>query len=100
MKELKVNSIEFLSPEEESLFQWIMTTNEMRIAFEDAERGTLKESYFSPYIIPKVPHVPWEHKNIAIPPGLLKQVLDVIKLKITPKVYEHIRKSPLSPSIA
>jgi len=93
MKELKVNSIGFLSPEEETLFQWIMTTNEMGIAFEDAERGTLKESYFSPYIIPMVPHVPWEHKNIAIPPGLLERVLDVIKLKITAEVYEQSQSS-------
>src|SRR6267378_4241260 len=46
------------------------------------ERGTLKDSYFSPYIIPTIPHSPWEYKNIPIPPGLLPKVLEVLNVKI------------------
>ncbi|KDR75965.1 hypothetical protein GALMADRAFT_139730 [Galerina marginata CBS 339.88] len=61
MGELNVNSTGFLWPEEEKLFQYVMTTNEGAIAFEDAECGTLKESYFSPYIIPTIAHTPWEY---------------------------------------
>jgi len=93
MKVLNVNTIGFLQPEEEKLFKWIMTTNEAGIAFEDAERGTLKDSYFSPYIIPTIPHVPWVHKNQAIAPGLLERVLEVLKLKIIAGVYEQSQSS-------
>jgi hypothetical protein len=93
MTELNVNSTGFLWPEEEKLFKHIMKLNEEGIAFEDVERGTLKESYFSPYIIPTIPHVPWEEKNIPIPPGLKDMVIAVLKLKMDAGVYEHSQSS-------
>jgi hypothetical protein len=71
----------FSLPEEEKLFKHIMVLNEQAIAFEDAERGTLKDSYFSPYIIPTVPHIPWEYKNIPIAPGLREQVMECAQVK-------------------
>jgi hypothetical protein len=70
-----------------------MVLNEDAIAFEDTERGTLKDSYFSPYIVPTVPHIPWEYKNIPIPPGLRNQVMDVLRLKIEAGVYEQSQSS-------
>ena len=93
MKELNINATGFLWPEEEKLFQHVMKLNEQGIAFEDLERGTLKESYFSPYIIPTVPHIPWEYKNIPIPPGIMPKVLEVLKLKIAAGVYEQSQSS-------
>jgi len=93
MNELNVNANGFLWPEEEKLFQHIMRLNEHAIAFEDMERGTLKDSYFSPYIIPTIPHSPWEYKNIPIPPGLLPKVLEVLNLKIAAGVYEQSQSS-------
>ena len=93
MKLLNVNATGFLQPEEEKLFEHIMKLNEDSIAFEDIERGTLKDSYFSPYIILTIPHVPWEYKNIPIPPGLLDKVLEVLKLKIDADVYEQSQLS-------
>jgi len=93
MKILKINENGFLSSEEEKLFRHIMVLNEDAIAFEDAERGTFKESYFSPYIIPTVPHVPWEHRNIPIPAGLREKVIEVLKLKIDAGVYEQSQSS-------
>lgn len=93
MNELNVNATGFLSPEEEKLFKHVMVLNESGIAFVDAERGTLKESYFSPYIIPTIPHIPWEYRNIPIPPGLMPKVLEVLKLKIDAGVYEHSQSS-------
>ena len=71
----------------------VMKLNKIGIAFEDIERGTLKELYFSPYIIPTIPHPPWEYKNIPIPPGLLPKVLEVLKLKIAAGVYEQSQSS-------
>jgi len=93
MEELNVNSTGFLWPEEEKLFQHVMKLNENGIAFEDIEQGTLKETYFSPYIIPTIPHTPWEYKNIPIPPGLMQKVLEVLKLKIAAEVYEQSQSS-------
>jgi len=93
MKILDVNGKGFLWPEEEKLFQRIMVLNEEAIAFEDAERGTFKESYFSPYIIPTISHIPWEYKNIPIAPGLREKVMDVLKLKIKAGVYERSSSS-------
>jgi hypothetical protein len=65
-----------------------MILNEEALAFEDSERGTFKDSYFSPYKIPMVPHTPWEYKNIPIPPGILSKVIEVLKLKMEAGVYE------------
>ena len=93
MQDLNVNAKGFLQPEEEKLFKHVMVLNEAAIAFEDAERGTLHDTYFSPYIIPTVPHVPWEYRNIPIPPGLRNQVMEVLKLKIEAGVYEQSQSS-------
>jgi len=92
-KILNVNAKGLLLPEEEKLFLWIMTANEDAIAFEDAERGTFKESYFAPYIISTIPHMPWVHKHHPITPGLLPRVMDVLKLKISAGVYEQSQSS-------
>ena len=93
LKILKINEKGFLLPEEEKLFKHIMVLNEAAIAFEDAERGTFKESYFSPYIIPTIPHIPWEYRNIPIPAGLREKVMEVLKLKIEAGVYEQSQSS-------
>lgn len=61
MDGLEINTTGFLSSEEEKLFKHVMAINEEALCFAEADRGTFKESYFSPYIIPTVPHVPWEY---------------------------------------
>ncbi len=58
LETLNINPDNFLSKEEEKLFIQVMMNNEEALAFIDKERGTLKESYFSPYIMPVVPHTP------------------------------------------
>ncbi|KAJ6452601.1 hypothetical protein C8R45DRAFT_847684, partial [Mycena sanguinolenta] len=88
LAQLEINPDKYLSEEEEKLFAHIMCINEEAIAFEDSERGTFKDSYFSPYKISTIPHVPWEYKNIPIPPGILNKVIDVLKLKMEAGVYE------------
>lgn len=88
MVSLNINSHEFLWPEEVKLFQHIMNLNQETLAFEETDRGTLKESYFTPYIIPTVPHVPWEYKNIPIPSGIHQKVIELLKSKINARVYE------------
>ncbi|KAF8144153.1 hypothetical protein K438DRAFT_1632313 [Mycena galopus ATCC 62051] len=65
-----------------------LCTNKEAVAFEDSERGTFKDLYFSPYKIATVPHVPWEYKNTLLPPGILNKVIEVLKLKMDAGVYE------------
>jgi hypothetical protein len=93
LKILGINTDGFLSPDEEKLFVRVMELNQQALAFEDAERGTFKDEYFSPYKIATVPHVPWEYKNIPIPPGILQKVIDMLKLKMEAGVYEMCQSS-------
>ena len=86
-------SHDFLSPEERKLFLYVLIKNEAATALVDEHRGTLKESYFSPYKIPHVPHEPWQQKNIPIPPGLREKVIELLQLKIKAGVYEPCQSS-------
>ena len=58
LESLEISKSGFLWPEEIKLFQQILLLNEEALAFEDEDQGTLKESYFSPYKIPTIPHIP------------------------------------------
>lgn len=90
---MQVNSNGFLWPQEELLFIHVLVNNEKALAFEEKDRGTLKESYFSPYIMATVPHVPWEQKNIPIPPGKRDEIIQLLKDKINAGVYEPCQGS-------
>ena len=70
LKILNLNPKGFLWPKEEKLFQYIMQLNKEALAFKETNCGTLKESYFSLYIYPIVPHTPWVYKNIPILLGI------------------------------
>ena len=93
LKELNINEIGFLWPEEERLFAHILLLNEKSLAFEETDRGSLRDDYFSPYIIPVIPHVPWEYSNIPIPPGIKDKVITLLKEKIAAGVYEPSQSS-------
>ena len=93
LKEMNINYNNFLWPEEEKLFNHIMLMNEKTLAFEECHRGTLRDDYFSPYIIPYVPHVPWAYSNIPIPPGIKEKVIQLLKEKIEAGVYEPSQSS-------
>ncbi|EIW53127.1 uncharacterized protein TRAVEDRAFT_135218, partial [Trametes versicolor FP-101664 SS1] len=88
IEEMKINKDGFLWPEEEKLFKHIFRLNERVLAFEESDRGTFREDYFSPYIIPTIPHVPWVEKNIPIPPGIREQVIELMKGKLEAGVYK------------
>ena len=89
MKMLLINEERWLWPEEIKLFQHIMVLNQDVLAFEENQRGTFKESYFSLYIIPVQPHMPWAYKNIPIPLGIKNKVFKLLKDKIKAGVYKH-----------
>lgn len=90
---LKINPDGFLLPEEEKLFLDIFRMNERALAFTDDERGTFSEEYFSPYIYPTVDHIPWEQKNIPIPPGMRDKVISELKKQMAAGAYEPSQSS-------
>lgn len=93
LEELKINPEQFLWPEEEKLFIHILKLNQNYFVFEDNQRGSFREDYFSPYVIPVVPHIPWAFPNIPIPPGIKDKVVELLKEKIAAGVYEPSQSS-------
>ncbi|KAF9455966.1 hypothetical protein BDZ94DRAFT_1241880 [Collybia nuda] len=73
---LNINDKNFLWPEEEKLFKHVLKLNEATLPFEEKDRGTLSHDYFSDYIMPTIPHTPWEYKHIPIPPGIRDKPLN------------------------
>ena len=88
LSEMNFNSDGFLWPEEEKLFKHILQLNQHTLVFEEHQRGTLREDYFTPYIVPTVPHIPWAFTNIPIPPGIRGKVVELLKEKVAARVYE------------
>lgn len=93
LESMNINPDKFLWPEEEKLFNHILLLNQNAFAFNDMERGTFREDYFSPYIMPVVPHEPWALANIPIPPGIREQVITLLKTKLQAGVYEPSQSS-------
>lgn len=93
LQEMKLFEEDFLWPEEKKLFTHIMQFHQNALVFEDSQRGSFREDYFSPYIIPVVPHVPWAHGNIPIPPGIREKVIELLREKMAAGVYEPSQSS-------
>ena len=93
LKVLNINSDNFLWPEEVKLLIQVFKQNEKVLAFDETERGTLRQDYFSDYIIPTIEHVPWAAKPIPVPPGLRDNVIKIIKSKINAGVFEPSQAS-------
>ena len=90
---MDINPDGFLLPEEEKLFRYILQIHQNAFVFEDSQLGSFREDYFSPYIMPVVPHVPWAFSNIPIPPGIKDKVVQLLKEKIEAGVYEPSQSS-------
>jgi hypothetical protein len=91
---LNINSDKFLfKEEEEKLFIQVMMNNEQSLTFVDTERGTLKESYFPPYVIPTIPPILWKYENIPISLGIQEKVIEVLKNKMAVGIYEPSQSS-------
>lgn len=70
-----------------------MELHQHTLDFEETDRGTLQEDYFSSYIIPTIPYVPWAERNIPIPLGILNDVVKLLKDKIAAGFYEPSQSS-------
>ena len=93
MKIMNINPNGFLSSEEEKLFEHVFLLNERALAFDESERGDFSDEYFSPYIIPTIPHIPWAQKNAPIPPGIREEVIKMLKHKIENGVLERCQSA-------
>ena len=68
MDTLGIEENEDLTEDEKKLLRHIIAVNGRSIAFEEQERGTFRQDYFSDYQIPVTEHVPWMEMNISLPP--------------------------------
>ena len=84
---------DFLEPEELRLMHHFMMEQNEGFAWDDSERGRFKSEYFPSVEIPTIAHEPWVQKNIPIPPGIYKEVCEIIKTKISAGVYEPSNSS-------
>ena len=79
---------DFLWVEEIKLMDHFMCEQNEGFAWVDAERGRFQTDFFSPIDFPVVPHEPYIERNISIPPGIYKEVCEIIKAKLASGVYE------------
>ena len=89
LNELDLNPDNFLWPEELKLVHHTLKLNEQALAWTEAEKGRFRDEYFSPVKIPVIEHIPWAHKNLPIPPGILEDVIKIFREKLAAGVYEH-----------
>ncbi|KNZ71917.1 hypothetical protein J132_05191 [Termitomyces sp. J132] len=78
----------FLWPEEMKAVHHLMMLQNEAFAWDDSQRGRLKEEFFPPVVMPVIPHTPWVLKNIPIAPGPRDKICQMIKKKIEAGVYE------------
>jgi hypothetical protein len=69
---------DFLLEEELKLVHQLMMNQESAFAWDASERGRFRTDFFPPVEMPVVEHKPWVLKNIPIPPGLYKQICELI----------------------
>ena len=58
IKLLNIDSNNFFWPEEKKLFLYIMSVNKKTLAFDETQRETLRDDYFSSYIISVISYIP------------------------------------------
>ncbi|EEB89283.1 hypothetical protein MPER_12635, partial [Moniliophthora perniciosa FA553] len=78
----------FLLPEERKLLHYLLKVQEMAFAWDESEAGNFREDFFPQIRFPVIPHKPWVMRNASIPPGIYKEVCDIIKGKIVSNTYE------------
>ena len=84
----RIHKGEFLWPEERKLMHHLMMQQNQAFAWDDSERGSFREDFFPPVVIPTVEHKPWTYRNIPIPSGIYDEVCRLVQKKIEAGVYE------------
>jgi hypothetical protein len=79
----------WLQPEEENLYRTILVLREKALAFEDKDRGVLRESYAAPYVFSTKEHTPWRQRPLPIPKAIQEDVIQLIKDRLESGLYEE-----------
>lgn len=93
MDKLGIDQNSELWEEEKCLLKHVLALNERSIAFEENERGTFRQDYFTDYQIPVTSHIPWVDKNRPLPPGRREEIIKMLKEKLNAGVYEKTQSS-------
>ncbi|KNZ78047.1 hypothetical protein J132_02338 [Termitomyces sp. J132] len=83
----------FLTSNKINILVNVVTKQEKAFALEDSEQGSLCPNFFLPVCIPTIPHVPWIQHNCPIPPGLEKEVCEIICDKTKAGMYEPLNSA-------
>ena len=79
---------DFLTEEEMKLLHQLMMNQNGAFAWDESEKGRFREDFFPPVDIPVIEHKPWVLKNIPVPPGMYKELCEIVRDKIKTGVYE------------
>ena len=79
---------DFLLEEEMKLVHQLMMNQNGAFAWDETEKGRFREDFFPPVEIPVIEHKPWVLRNIPVPPGMYKELCEIIRDKIKSGVYE------------
>jgi hypothetical protein len=75
------------------LLQHVIKLNEFGLAWKETEKGRFRDDYFSPVKIPVVEHVPWVHRNLPVPPGLLDDIIQVFRPhRVQKMIFNFLRR--------
>jgi hypothetical protein len=85
---MRINSSGFLTAEEVLILEHVLLQNEKTLAFDLSHVGRFKDTYFSDYKMATIPHVPWQEKNIPVPPALFDKINKIIQEKLENGTYE------------
>lgn len=78
----------FLWLEEMKAIHHLMMLQEGAFTWNKMEKGQFKHEYFLPVEMPVIEHIPWRVPVLPIPPGLMDEVIKVVKDKIFSGIYE------------
>ena len=69
---------DFLTEEEMKLLHQLMMNQNGAFAWDESEKGRFREDFFLPVDIPVIEHKPWVLKNIPVPPGMYKELCEIV----------------------
>jgi len=69
---------DFLTEEEMKLLHQLMMNQNGAFAWDKSEKGRFREDFFPPVDIPVIEHKPWVLKNIPVPPGMYKELCEIV----------------------
>ncbi|KAF9536200.1 hypothetical protein CPC08DRAFT_617445, partial [Agrocybe pediades] len=93
MADMDINPEGFFTEQEVWLIHWIIRAHEKAFAWNESEKGHFREDYFDPIKLPVLPHTPWAEKMAPIPPGIMKEINEVIVQKVAAETYEGLSSS-------